>query len=307
MTPELGSMAVNLDWVRYTVPWEITDLFEWERKPPTKLLQRALELATMGIEPFRPTGEELRPRHNYNRCYGMLAGSLSFHTEMPQQKIMIDLPGAACAAYRDKGITDHDVLDFLKQRGAKLTRLDVALDYYGEGNPLDIRDAHRRGATSTAIRNTTEVVERNQSGALGGTTVYFGSAQSDRRIRIYDKRAQMQTDYPWLRIEATLKGDAATIGLNAIASRDIGNAGRAIIRSIVDTKAVQWWTKAMTGDLIQLEPLGRKETDTDKWLMGVVRDNLERRLNEQLSEDDYTLYDAFLATLEIARKKKHGD
>lgn len=300
--PELGTTAVNIDWLRYTQMWEITDLFEYEKKSPLKLLQRAIERATMGIEPFRPTGDELRGKLNYNRSYAMNAGTISFHTERPEQRIMIDIPGGACAKYREAGITDYDMLDFIRGSGARLTRVDVALDWYGKGSPLDMRDAHRRGQVKTAIRDTSEVVNRSQAGAIKGATVYFGAATSDRRIRIYDKRAQMGTEYDWLRVEATLKSEAAMSCLNAIAGRSLDNAGRAIIRSIADTHAVDWWVKAMTGPTIELEPLGRKETDTDKWLLGVVMQTLERRLNETVPAEDFTIYDAFLATLERARR-----
>lgn len=303
MIPELGTTAVNIDWLRYTVPWEITDLFEWEKKAPIDLLRRAVAIATMPVGVFRPTGEEKRGILNYNKRYELGAGDLLFHTERPEQKVMIDIQGQGCAKYREHGVTDYDMLDYVRNSVARVARIDIALDYYAIGSPLDIRDAHRQGKTRTSIRNTTEVVERVGGGKVASETVYFGSSTSDRRVRIYDKRAQMQTDYPWVRVEATLKSDAALIALNALNSHTLDDAGRAIIRSIVDTSAVQWWVKAMTGPTIQLEALGRKETDTDKWLLGIVRDSLEKRLIETMSADDFRLYDAFLQTLEYARKE----
>lgn len=302
MTPELGSTAVNLDWIRYTVPWAITDLFEWERKAPSDLLRRAVAIAAIPVPVFMPTGEEKRGILNYNKRYELGAGDLLFHTERPEQKIMIDIQGQGCAHYREAGVTDYDILDYLRNSTARIARIDVALDYYAVSSPLDIRDAHRQGKTRTSIRNTTEVVERIGGGKVASETVYFGSTTSDRRVRIYDKRAQMQTDYPWTRVEATLKSDAALMALNALNNHTLDDAGRAIIRSIVDTSAVEWWVKAMTGPTIELEALGRKETDTDKWLLGIVRDSLEKRLIDTMKSDDFTLYDAFLATLEYARK-----
>jgi hypothetical protein len=300
--PELGDTAVNIDWLRYTVPWKITDLENWEKVSPSQMLTRALELAVMPVSAFRPDGEEKRGILNYNRRYPMTAGSLMLHTERPEQKIMIDIPGEGCAKYREMGITDYDMLDYVRNSDARIARLDIALDWYGQGSPLDIRDAHNQGKTRTGIRNTTEVVERSGNGKIAGTTVYFGSNTSDSRVRVYNKRAQMQTDYPWLRVEATIKGEKAVSALNALLGRSIDDAGRAIIRSIIDTQSVQWWVKAMTGPLIEIEPLGRKETDTDKWLLGVVRDKLEERLLATMAEEDFGLYDAFLSTLEHARK-----
>lgn len=98
----------------------------------------------------------------------------------------------------------HDILCF---SSATLTRIDIAIDdHKGLVDMSNVVTKIDRGEIRTRMRATTECKGLANT---TGHTVYIGSASSNCRIRIYDKQAQMQTTYPWVRTEMVLRHEDA--------------------------------------------------------------------------------------------------
>ena len=146
-----------------------------------------------------------------------------------------------------------------------VSRLDVALDCR-PGGMVDELIAQCRAAKHITHAKTWSAIDGNQ----GGKTLYIGSRQSERMLRIYDKGAQM-THQPgtWDRVELEVKGDAAFRLARIMATHDHA----AIIRSWVndycrfDNSA---WKHLIGASDIRYEPSQRKVTDTRDWLFYTV-------------------------------------
>lgn len=104
------------------------------------------------------------------------------------------------------GISSKTLLEQALHAGARVTRLDMALDAQdAKINISDIVKALEKGQNKGAARSYSEVRSND-----GGHTVYVGSRQSEKFIRIYHKGAETgQPDRDWVRFEIETKGDVS--------------------------------------------------------------------------------------------------
>lgn len=118
-----------------------------------------------------------------------------------------------------------------------VSRIDFCYDIYFSPMSLTPRyfyDLFTAGLVVTNI-NTSRIIESNN----GGITAYFGSAASERMLRIYDKgMEQASSDFcsgDWLRLEYQLRGKAAdSITCNFSATKDdIASSIKFLMRNFV--------------------------------------------------------------------------
>ncbi|MBD2487157.1 replication initiation factor domain-containing protein [Aulosira sp. FACHB-615] len=88
----------------------------------------------------------------------------------------------------------------------KLTRVDLSIDFFNFPELLAKFECAR--ATSSFFGATkTRVV---------GSTIYFGSKDSDKQLRIYDKALQLKINSQWLRYELQLRNDYSIKAIDAL-------------------------------------------------------------------------------------------
>lgn len=105
-----------------------------------------------------------------------------------------------------RGLDPRDLLTFLVEGGASITRIDIAFDdRSGAFSPADLLKARQDDHLATRYR-TWEIYADVDSSAM---TLYGGSSSSDSMIRIYDKAAESGTAGPWVRVEWQLRRDQA--------------------------------------------------------------------------------------------------
>lgn len=296
-TPEVGSVSCQLDWFRYTAMWHIDDLFDFSHMGDLRALQRARELATMPIGVFSPLDEERRPQNGYNRAAGLKAGTLSWHSTKPEQRILMELRGEDLANARTLGLPDEKIIEYCHKRGHRPTRIDCALDWYGEGNPTDLKKQWDIDGLITRSKDVTVVKREVKGQGVQGETVYIGNETSNRRLRVYNKRLQIGTEYPWIRIEATMRDEAAVVAMNTIVSNGIEAATKSLILAMVKAPDLEWWNKAMRTAPIVIEPERRKVTETEAWLRDDVSRVLHRVIHEQADQNNYELFEHYVAIL----------
>lgn len=113
------------------------------------------------------------------------------------------LPGDTLVHVRTLQTSTRSLAERAVTRGARCSRLDVAIDVFEGDIESYIKDAgehitgHKR-RSATVIRPLDD---------LGGTTLYVGSRKSSRMLRIYQKDRQLGVDIgcPWIRIELESK------------------------------------------------------------------------------------------------------
>ena len=102
--------------------------------------------------------------------------------------------------------------------GAQITRIDLACDLYNNELDLNIIDEARDKGYYTSYFRGYERRKNKDSADLSGDTLYFGSAQSDFRIRMYNKLLEQYKKAPdmidkdltsWIRVEFQLRKDRA--------------------------------------------------------------------------------------------------
>lgn len=122
----------------------------------------------------------------------------------------LDLTGQGCLELVQLTKNDSIFLDILNNHTARkttLTRIDIAADDFQGILDMEIISGKvQRGEVRTRLHKRTEY--RSIDGTAGHT-VYLGAPSSNVRIRIYDKAAQQQTAFPWIRTEMVLRHEAA--------------------------------------------------------------------------------------------------
>lgn len=189
------------------------------------------------------------------------------------QGICIEMSGQGCRQYETSGLYDLAWLcGFLARHSDKyhITRLDVAFDDVDhEGNGLlDLSVIDRLAREDLYVSRF-----RSKSGQWSGKhsngddtsplalSVYFGSAQSDTRFRIYDKSLERGgLDYHWTRFEMQLRDKSA---LNFLLDKHsvgekfygvINNNLRFIEPNATDSNrrrwgSPKWWTEFLQSTL----------------------------------------------------------
>jgi len=175
--------------------------------------------------------------------------------------------------------THDELLSFvLAQPGARVTRVDFALDIHDKGaRPDDILNAHLAGKSITRARTHSRLASVANGGAEG-VTVYIGGRQSPRLLRFYDKGVQAGTNEDWLRAELEVKKPLADPLIRAMHKSGIEAAGLQAMRDYF-VAGVSWFDDVTAGHSdAQYKRPGRKDTDWEKWVQDVALPNVIRAM-----------------------------
>lgn len=288
---KLPLIACNLDWIRYTARWR-GDLSEADN----------LRAALPQFVQFALTGEMTQHGRGYNRAMKLTHGVIHWHTENQSQGISVELGGAVLGAVRVAGVTDRDILIHIGAIQGRVSTMDTALDLYNlKAEPMDIIRARDDGSIDTTARN---IGTYESSTLIAGTwhagdTVYIGSAKSDRQIRVYHKAIEVgQRFRDWVRMEMRWRDNFARSAHAAMVNQDVASTTRSAIQSMFKIQA-QWYALAIAGDLADIEPTRRKETNTRDWLIAIVLPVLERELKAEAREGGSKLAEAAVEAVKV--------
>lgn len=142
------------------------------------------------------------------------------------RSICVNITGSGCRTYESiHGSFDGLILEIVYNH-YKVTRLDLAVDDRGNKTLLNIDKIYKMSALlhkndklnpDAKIWGEFRTVSRIQGS--DGTTLYYGSNSSEKRVKIYDKAAEQKIEnVKWIRVELTLKNDYAFQALDNINS-----------------------------------------------------------------------------------------
>lgn len=154
-----------------------------------------------------------------------------------------------------------DVLRNALRKGAKVARLDVAIDIHRKLPLYRWKKAHAAGRAVTPAK-TARYWEDSP-----GETLYIGAKESDVFFRAYDKAAEQKAPGEWFRLELQAKHDVA----QKHAER-LDNEGYEVIPCIIlefiDFPGDRDWRIATRSDCVKgTYESDRHLTDTRKWLL----------------------------------------
>lgn len=124
----------------------------------------------------------------------------------PDMGVHVMFSGSALNELLTGGIDQFQLIRWAVGEGAKITRIDLAVDLYG--TPVDMDKLYKskqvKGQEGSARKR-----ERRENDE-GGYTIYFGSRKSDKVLRVYNKAAEKGLiGVIWTRFEMEFKSDPA--------------------------------------------------------------------------------------------------
>lgn len=146
--------------------------------------------------------------NNYIRImYNDQESRMGVHVSIPSHGLwMLPLFGGNGSAFLS------DILEDLYRKGCKVTRMDIAADDYQKVYmPIDYVDFYRENRIRTYCR-------RFQYIGCNGGTVYLGSRNSGRYVRIYDKNKESKGEIDAIRYELEFRGHYAQMVVDKLLS-----------------------------------------------------------------------------------------
>lgn len=283
----MSNIATSIDWLRVTQDYGELDLMEY--LPNTK--GGPLE----DCRPMRPYSEAKR-----NRYF-----SVHWCDRHPEWRVMIEMNGTQLSDYRKDGQSENSLFKWVRFVGANVTRVDYAVDLFDcGGTPTDVRECFFTGQLDT-IAHSVSIVEKNDRNGTKGATVYVGSRSSERLVRVYDKGKQKKTNLDWVRVEMELKGKRAMQFADLAAQEGYDTVGKSSLADVIEWSDIPWFESIWKEDYtpVDIDALGRPETDREKWLRTVIIPILA----EEAESGSAWLVDALEAILQQARERsEHG-
>jgi DNA relaxase NicK len=173
--------------------------------------------------------------------YGLGDARLLYAPADHSERVTLVFPGMACAAVPPE--LWIDLFWRLTNRGIRwnVTRLDLAFDYV-PFSPEDMYEAIEAGSIRSLAKRETLRMDsspmkvRDTGGQVGCSTLYFGSRQSHRFLRVYNRRGPT-------RLELECKDKRAQlIGERIFSSTPSDWFGLAVshVRDFLDVER-EWW------------------------------------------------------------------
>jgi len=222
--------------------------------------------------------EESEGIGSYNQGISNNYFTLSWHSERPEMKVMLQMTGKQLSEFRKSGGDIVEVLLFCIRRWGTFTRLDFAVDIMDSGGkPEDLYARWQTSGMITSARTASIITGKNEKESTG-TTVYIGSRQSLRMMRVYEKGKQMGMPVDWLRAELEFKGARANQMAQSMCTYGVANGGVTHMRKFVQLTDIEWFENALEGDyeVFDIDAIGRPQTDHDKWIFEVVIPAIEK-------------------------------
>lgn len=254
------------DWLRYSVPLELP-------------LRDAVLPAVVDLG----GGEPCKGRYGYTEGVALDMGHVYWSPDHPEFKRSIEFSGQEIAKLVNLGIPFDALVRQALSNHAKISRLDLALDVWNDRRASARSffahwvsgDIHTTAKKATMIGDTEK---KNRSGELTpvslGDTVYLGSRNSERMLRVYDKGKQLEIPGEWLRMELELKDRMATIAGAEIIARGLEPITSSHLNCMIRT-AVPWIKDALAAyPTYGLPGPGDKQTDWEKWIAEIALPNV---------------------------------
>jgi hypothetical protein len=270
MTALLASQADNpqysitIDWLAFTFKGDTHEAAAWIR-----LL--ASDTAAMAIT----------PTNGYRAAYRTTDGIVvQWNVDREEMGRHVIIAGSAIRHVLEYHELDQTALiQTVLNAGGSITRLDLAKDVQGVTVSLDeIYKAMERGEHSGNARSFSQIHSLG-----GGNTIYVGSRQSEKFIRIYDKAAQSQlTGERWYRFELETKGMVARALASLLSENSQwASAFATIALAMVDLPSNRHY-RAFFADAFT--PIGipklEKKSDREMWIETQVTPAVAKHLVE---------------------------
>lgn len=279
--------TITLDWLAFTFKEDTHEAAAW--------------LHTLAST---KGASEAPATNGYRTAYRSEQGVVSmWNIDRPEMGYHVIIAGTTirnvCEHYE---LDQKALLETVVNAGGSITRLDLAKDITNIECSLDkIYQACERGQNRGTARTFSQIHSLN-----GGNTIYVGSRQSEKFIRIYDKAAQMgQQHGHWKRYELETKGMVARSLADLLTkSKHWSDAFNSISRHMVDIPSCADYQAFFTEQFVDIGiPKIEKKSDREAWIEKQVMPAVIKHLTENPNSEAIALLERMLA---MVRKQQKG-
>lgn len=176
-------------------------------------------------------------------------------------------------------LSDQHVLPRLLWNAKTVTRLDFCVNI-DAGAVGDTRKEWDRGRAKTRVR---KAWEPDVFAGGNGRTIYYGSEQSDKFLRVYDKARELKlaADVLLNRLELQTRHSVADRLSSAMLKHGITRAGKSAIRQHIDFPKLKWYQDALSGvEDLELQLTPAKQHKFMAWLNEQVLPGIAKRAHD---------------------------
>lgn len=243
------------------------------------------------VDKLLPLGKRMdvptmRPRFGYDRIYQYSSGAVLMYSSARQDMgYHLMLSGSTLRAFAGEGVDSMEALRAVKRLGARVSRIDLAIDVFGSGlSPVYLCKPNRK-----PYKGKGRTPKFTQVGDIeDGWTIYVGSRASEKFLRIYDKAKESGYEGgTWVRIEVECKGMAAHwLGdtLPDATPMVAYQTASTLVRTLVDFKVAEW-VLALDSRSVQLSIPKKTERDTLGWLIKSCAPALAKEIAKRPTDD----------------------
>ena len=224
-------------------------------------------------ESMGQTVSTAKPRNGYNHADMLKCGAVILHhNQYRDMGYHAQFDGASIRELRNAGMTDTQFVRRLSSMSVKASRIDVAMDIFGSDDltVASIANAVERGQIAAVTKKATYT--HGVGGKTNGATLYLGSRQSERMLRVYDKAAESGLDdIKWIRLEFEIKDEQAHAVQGAIVvNNSIADVFRAVWDKFIRYCDVEALSSLVGETTATIPDVPRKVHSTVAWLLDQV-------------------------------------
>jgi hypothetical protein len=211
---------------------------------------------------------------------------IAWHTERKDMGVHVQLSGETLRWYATKNADWRQILKWIKGDKGRTSRVDLALDLHDSG--LKFGEFCKANLKPYKGKGRTPKPPLPVGTEDDGWTVYIGSRQSTKFLRIYDWSAKHDKESgDYIRVELETKEEIAhAIGWEF---PDMENAqcvamAQTLIRTVADF-TMENWNVALDSENVPLSIPQGKDKDTFGWLIRTCAPSLAKTIAKYPSRD----------------------
>lgn len=233
--------------------------------------------------------KELGKVRQYERGYLLYCGGYLLLSQDEKQGSLLELGGKALASLRNEGESDIETLlqGAVSDLGRKTTRIDYCWNIPGKDiTPRQtlVEWGKKRRTTLQRTKPTiyAEYDDEKRDISDGGMSIYYGSKDSDNRVIVYDKAAEMGVLAQALtRVELRVRHEYASLLVQDMLKHQPLPAAQQKLKSTLDFPKLKWWQKMYTGDIIELSPKKANTPNALGYLINTVDAFMRKNIYDQ--------------------------
>lgn len=244
---------------------------------------------------------EITATNGYRTAYRTAQGvAVQWNADRPEMGYHVIISGSAIRhILSDYKLEQKALVQSVLHVNGSITRLDLAKDLTDTKADLDsIYKALERGEHSGTARKFAQIHSLN-----GGNTIYVGSRQSEKFIRIYDKAAQEGLPGQlWIRFELETKGMVArALATLLIEQETWTGAFDTMARHMVNLPHLSDYAAFFAAGVVPIGiPKLEKQTDREAWIEKQVIPAVVKHFIEHRSSASVALLRAMLDQIEAS-------